>query len=542
MTTYMTVAARRIQQWIARTPMLRLVRGAAIALDEQTGADAVQEWLVTRGYDPFVEIAEDAGAVSGVVALRLKAGRDNPTAARPVVRDLLGHLSAQLPGIEWEAWIENAGSFSDAFRVVRDSEGQRSADRLVGLPADADFPPASACEGCGREPRELGKWIAEEQGEGKDPERPGIRDLGMDCAMRRGARDAVIEATRQAGGRPEALSFPELARRGRPLDLSRTASGNREWNHLATICADGNRMGAVFDAFIEAKLPASFRMDAAHAITEAAETALYVARLTVDKDNFGIWSDIVHYVGGDDILVSVAAPVAWEYAVTLSVEFVRALEDSWANAAQKHDVTEKLAEVKKLMTGGTGDWPGLGLGIAFAHHSHPFAACRHAAEDAQVNAKRATCGRSAAICWVDLTVESPRDVTPFRYLKAREGERLLSTTAKNAQSASANEELWNAVLTRWSNHQRGRVREILRDHWRPESYAPPEVQRLRNVVVTELLAQHSERAEFKLWEPLNGQRTPQVATDGSAIATGALDGEIAELANLLSLERWWPKR
>lgn len=104
---------------------------------------------------------------------------------------------------------------------------------------------------------------------------------------------------------------------------------------------------------------------------------------------------IPHYVGGDDVFVSVAAPSAWRFAVTLGEQFEK-LRDHLA-AKVPHDVVDaqRLRDAIASL--------GLGIGIAFARRAVPISGTSEAAHAALAAAKASTEGGASAIGWVDLT-------------------------------------------------------------------------------------------------------------------------------------------
>lgn len=367
-TYFAAVAAVRIQSWLARTPDLRYVRGASEALTRETSREALaRHHVLPSGVlsDP------DTTDVAGVCVLR----SDDAGCIDQAIDLLVVHLQARLPGVEWTAWRAEAPSYVVAYDTVN---GSNTAGGDVvwwprRLPVALHLPFAAACARCAHE-------IAVD--EVPSPGGRASEGVGPDCTVRY-----------DAGANSEFKDFDALAKVG----AKGFATGRRDAaNHLATICADGNRVGAFFTAVATMNDPA-VQAALSNALDQAARGA--AAEAAACGPN-GDTVAMTHFVGGDDIFASVAAPFAWQYVETLSRVFEAQFRDGVARALEagpSGDSTEAVRLAAAEVS--------LGIGVAFAHAKHPIADSREAALKAETHAKRATQGRAGAASWLDITVE-----------------------------------------------------------------------------------------------------------------------------------------
>ena len=499
--TYVCIAAVRIQQWISRTPKLVLNRGASRALAEKTGPDRLMRLLVHRPLAGGVRLADDAPDVDGVIVLRVDD--PEPTTARAVAGWLRRAVADELPGVEWKAWAHQAASYAVA-KVAAD-RGLTSHGEWHFPPIELDVPFANACGGCRHE---YAVETTKLPGENKDVL------LGSDCLDRLASSARLANATR-------GMTFDDLARTGGvaseeavPQTVGRRAANN----HLATIAADGNRVGAVFEHL--ARMPSSpFAHQRGETTVQAALSALLELATRDAVANAGCVGDpkarypsaIVHFVGGDDVLASVGARFAWEYVTALLTKFdevfksgLAALVEAAKGAGALNDA--EADEVTKL-----GEGVSLGVGIAFANRTHPFADCADMAHRALSQAKASGRG-AAAVSWVDLTVEASVPAGRFAW-PDQLGHDL--PTARMTSSA------------------RTTLEAILRDRW-PASLSAPNSDH----DVDQLAAL---RGDVERWcartdnaEVLSGRREPA----GAEQLADALIG----LRSDLDRARWWPKQ
>lgn len=416
MTYYVCIAAVRIQTWIARTPQLKLMRGASIALHECTRppiegeAHRIDDALGTSG----AARCKAAGNVDGVVVFEC----DGPDTARVATAAAVDVLRHQLPAIEWEVWGREATDYFEAFRHRQDPQTWRlsilSAGRPLGL--------AESCGACRQEVVDLdGPTLPTDD----DDERTR---LGIDCAARYNAQekwgqrqekqidrenDRWISWPGISGRWPD--GFAELCRQG-GLDPTPSDDAGHETNrrsrpatHLATIAADGNSMGLLFSELrthAEKILPRAVALlnDTAH---EAVEWAAQQAGAAGAEVKIAL----PHYVGGDDILVSVPAWAGWRFAVELAERFDQ-FRVELTGLIEEHApaLTTDGSSFMRVLEGVS-----LGVGMVFAHYTYPFAESRRFAHDAMREAKKDTQGRHSAVGWTDLTesVEAAPRVVPI---------------------------------------------------------------------------------------------------------------------------------
>lgn len=377
---FAAVAAVRIQSWLSRTPKLRYVRGASVALSRATASAELAGSVVLPdgvAFDP------DTNDVAGVCVLRGEAAETLDQA----VDQLLDHLQRKLPGVEWVAWRALAPSYVVAYDTVHGRSGASAQIRHWPrrLPLTVDLPFAVPCTHCAHE---MASELVAAPGN-QDAAKEGV---GPDCAVRHAA-----------GANYQFSDFEELAQRG---GQGATTGRRDAANHLATICADGNRVGDFFAAVAKLNDPVVQRE-----LSNAIDIAIRIA--TDEAANCGPDPEgevaMKHFVGGDDVFASVAASFAWQFAETLGRRFheefntqvsrvlggtsSQATGDGTTNSAQVDAVRKAAAEVS------------LGIGIAFAHASHPIDDCRETALEAEKLAKKATRGKEGAVSWIDITVE-----------------------------------------------------------------------------------------------------------------------------------------
>lgn len=391
-TTYVVVAARRIQPWIARTPRLALLRGASRLLRDATTPSRVQAALEATLSSLNARVDEAESAVDGVVVVQCA----DAAHADRIAADLLRHAATAVPGVEWAAWHAQGDSYVQAY-------GSRAKNPTVAaLPAAQTVPFARACEGCRAEAgTEVRQWV--DDGQATDVW------FGADCLARfkHQAKNADWQVTVNDRELLLAKDFNALAQVG--AQPSSAASGDQgrtpgalgrkdSTNHLATICADGNRVGAFFDIVAKAgPEAATFRSTASGLLNSYLRAAVEqsIATLSVDSTAMAI----PHFIGGDDILLSTPANRAWEltHHLVLAFEGLKAELSQTLRQEVGHE-SSTLTAIREAIDGMS-----LGVGIAFAHASYPFSATQEHAHAAMTVAKRHTLGRMSAVGWLDLT-------------------------------------------------------------------------------------------------------------------------------------------
>lgn len=569
MTVYITVGAKRIQDWIVRTPRLKLLRGASDALQAITTAGGKDMVAACLDENP------DIGAVLGKVTVKTESQVDgvieisctpSPAAdadtrddgwreaACALIEALVAKLQNELPGLEWH------GS-----AVVASTRTQAKVAALQGgpqvLPAsfpasDIDLPFAESCGGCGLELVEESSFLEIPEDERREleddddesdttPRRtpraqtPSQVALGPDCARRLSAFEEASQKTKTKS-RP-AWSLYRLA------GLGRSPAGGR--NHLAVVQADGNRVGELMKSLStsthakdhpEVLEEASTALHASmqHAIGEAkkaVEACIQAADISPAGPEFD--PVLTLYTGGDDLLATVPAALGWNFAIALGQSFGPTFRDrvslalADADLGADEDLRRKVEEAS------------LGIGLVFGHHSYPFAQSYRVATRAMKQAKALTQGREDAITWVDLTVES--EPPSGRYAIVADLAEQLARTSQPAadprdQTFKDDVLVVNEGSARrrgWTNSQAATVAQMVRDHWKPQPADPAWPDSLasaherkdnRDSGLDAQLRSFSQARPDPLWQALTDERNPPTHAD------------IRELTNLMNRRRWWP--
>lgn len=377
MTFFTVVSAIRIQPWISRTSDLKLVRGSSMALRKATARAAMKGNRTAQ--DAGLILSEQAPDIDGVVVFESISAPHDQT-----VRSLMRELSTALPGVEWQAWVKEAETYPAA-RLGFDqaAAGDGHVQTWRHLPSAFHVPLLAPCQGCYQETAVRERDVN------------GMMRLGPDCLIRHEESLREGEAT---GRSRSAWDFGDLAKDGGVstthgfVEVLDTMGRRGADNHLCTIAADGNRIGDFFKQVANSDLSVDQQAELSEAVGDATAKALVRA---AEPWSEGVLPHIVHYAGGDDILVSVAARCAWEFACELGWAFEEVFQTRVKDLLNgDHPV---IAEAAKETS--------LAIGMAFTHQKHPFSDGRRLAEMAEQQAKRAVSGQQGCIVWVDATVE-----------------------------------------------------------------------------------------------------------------------------------------
>ena len=379
MTTYVVIGAKRIQQWIARTPRLALTKGASQALTSRTSRDYLGGRLPEE-----LRLSDEVPDIAGVVVLE----SDEPV-ADDVVDTALMVVAEGLPGLEWNAWVQDADSYVDAYQAT--GGGQRCTRVRHRVPSARRLPMLAECEGCHEESAEVLVAVPE----GKD-------SYGADCVVR---REAFKQWKRDLKPREDGVAEPEmfehLTKIEEPGEDAHPvrAMGRRDAdNHLALILADGNRMGDFFKKVAQLKEPQAHKA-LSKALDDATREAARQAREAVIAKmvNPKFCPDVLHYIGGDDVMASVAGRFAWLWAVTLAEAFESEFRSRVNDACGTTPQFEEVRDAAKQAS--------LGVGIVFTHYKAPFAGARELAEEMEKIAKKTGKGEKSYIAWADTTAD-----------------------------------------------------------------------------------------------------------------------------------------
>ena len=379
MKTYVVIGAKRIQQWIARTPRLALTKGASQALTTRTSRDYLSGRLPEE-----LRLSDEVPDIAGVVVLE----SDEPV-ADDVVDTALMVVAEGLPGLEWNAWVHEADSYVEAYQAT--GGGQRCTRVRHRVPSARRLPMLTECAGCHEESAEVLVAVPE----GKD-------SYGADCVVR---REAFKQWKRDLKPREDGVAEPEmfehLTKIEEPGEDAHPvrAMGRRDAdNHLALILADGNRMGDFFKKVAQLKDPQAHKA-LSKALDDATQEAARQAREAVIAKmvNPKFCPDVLHYIGGDDVMASVAGRFAWLWAVTLAEAFETEFQ---SRVDEVCGTNQKFKEVKEAAKRAS-----LGVGIVFTHYKAPFAGARELAEEMEKIAKKTGKGEKSYIAWADTTAD-----------------------------------------------------------------------------------------------------------------------------------------
>lgn len=379
MTTYVVIGAKRIQQWIARTPRLALTKGASQALTTRTSRDHLSGRLPEE-----LRLSDEVPDIAGVVVLE----SDEPV-ADDVVDAALMVVAEGLPGLEWNAWVHEADSYVEAYQAT--GGGQRCTRIRHRVPSARRLPMLAECEGCHEESAEVLVAVPE----GKD-------SYGADCVVRReGFKQWKRDLKPREDGVAEPEMFEHLTKLEEPGedDHPVRAMGRRDAdNHLALILADGNRMGDFFKKVAQLKDPQAHKA-LSKALDDATQKAAERARNDVMAAmvNPRYYPDVLHYIGGDDVMASVAGRFAWLWVVTLAKAFESEFRSRVNDACGTTPQFEEVREAAKQAS--------LGVGMVFTHYKAPFAGARELAEEMEKIAKKTGKGEKSYIAWADTTAD-----------------------------------------------------------------------------------------------------------------------------------------
>ena len=379
MTRYVTVAVTQVQRWISRSPDLAGRRGASALLTEQTSMARWKSALPLAGFDEWTWNTE-AGSVAGVVSLReegIVGGPDRPgeLAVRVVER-----LRAGLPAASFAASWYDGPSYMSAYT--------NPVGSFLSQPTGLEIPLALPCQACHQSPATA--------------RTTDKKKVCFDCAAR---NEASGNSRRIATPlRPLAAALGESSD-GVVLSAPRTLADLAKVGHtkasdaatrIAVVYADGNNLGKVLKSLADkggelASIAADVN-DATMAAFVAAAREHCVVDAVEEQPALGV---IPHIVGGDDVVASVCAHMAWPFVECLAREFKATLGKAlWLRGQHV---------------------PDLSVGLVFQHRSEPLT---HSIERAaaRLGAAKGAMSR-AALSWVDLQIDGPDVFHPARDLE-----------------------------------------------------------------------------------------------------------------------------
>lgn len=404
MRLYLNVTVRRVQQYLARSTeeALQSRRAASAQLIEATDSGRVAE--AVRAHLPAVEVNDEAVATDETAHLRLP----DDTNAEQAARHALVAVRQALPAAQLHAVTGRGENYYDAYRTHLGPKLASGAG-IVSPPPAADVLPALRCEICGDDLATEPVRLVDE---------PRARAACTDCAQRfRRGPAAVGQAdphgpqhrlVARLGGTDEtgapARDFNELA-----------AQGGGNANHLATIYADANGLGAAFATLLDGADPSdrgSAARNLSGVVKDAVDAALDAAAAPLRRPG-GVFPVAAHLVGGDDVLVSVPADHAFAFTRTLLETFTATVDgglDALGAAARRPDPPLTMSAA-----------------VVIAHRSYPFLRCADLADEQLADAKRHGGGSTAMVAWLLVTQEglqppAGRSAWPLQALTDHDGD------------------------------------------------------------------------------------------------------------------------
>lgn len=360
---YVDVSVQHIQSYLVRAQDLKGRRGASAMITRATTEETVMRTLTGLAVSPN----DEAGAVDGVISVRLH--EPDAELTTNVTDRLVSHLRSALPAAFIVSTHRDGASYAEA---VADGTDEQITTHL---PVCAEWPAAKRCDWCNIWP--AGAWL------------DGSREeVCRDCSLRSDAAGR----TQQQGWKPlaETRLRRHLADRpgtGPPRELPTDFEqlGNLgpitgEHNHLATVLADGNAIGKLISELRRAKDTQALR-GAPRTIDRATWDALTGAVVTIDSTDATAWRVVPHLVGGDDLLVSVPAHTAWEFARA----YLGIFGTQVSTLARKDLV------------------PSASAAVVFHQIKDPFSVVADLAQDLLKTAKQEHYGGRAAVCWQSIT-------------------------------------------------------------------------------------------------------------------------------------------
>ena len=198
---WVVVAAKQIQPWLARSPKLKLMRGASRALRVLTSKADLDQSLSSDLASLGATVEVEGTTVDGVVTMTVTDAARAPQVAERVV----AHLGARLPGLTWEAWWTPAPDYVTAVARHRAHDDAQ----ISRLPQELPF--AQTCPTC-RQETGLGSRtvVTPRTGDPRDSSAQKTLWMGPDCGTRStfAANDQLWPSVH--GAWPE--DFDELAK------------------------------------------------------------------------------------------------------------------------------------------------------------------------------------------------------------------------------------------------------------------------------------------------------------------------------------------
>ncbi|MFY9263794.1 MAG: hypothetical protein GX483_04855 [Actinomycetaceae bacterium] len=402
MITYATVGITRIQSYLGRSRDLWGRRGASENLMRATDLTENSDYLVHQALSESnvknsnVKINDDGLDIDGVVSLQ---GNDHDETLR-VARKLANLIREENPGVFLTvSWTQpQPEDVKYAQLLSEKAEWKQQWHHEYYFPVASEFPFLRPCDECGVDPaasydevRGLRLCADCNRRVPDDSRTQSMKSTGLPkkFAVEWEFLNRVLHEEKLGYLTPKhfrARDFESLGKLGRPAvddpHRGRTADGN----HIALIFADGNGVGGLFKKLqAEAEdLGSTQKMrKVSEKMKESTFNALVSAtqRVVTPKESCPV---VPHIVGGDDILISVAANKAWEFLLT----FMQDIRAPFEELSGEHGVDLSFS-----------------AGMVICQSSFPFGNQVEIAETLMKQAKKAVRGKDWSFAWLDMTVD-----------------------------------------------------------------------------------------------------------------------------------------
>lgn len=399
---YATVGIKQIQSYLGRSRHLWGRRGASDILVYLTDVSGLTDEIPAQNREfrtvkeelpRGVEVNDEAVDVDGVVRLRSTSREDLARATESLALRIATHL----PAAKVETALREAGTYLDVLRA--EDARQEPLESRSYPPAIIEFPLAHHCDECSAGVAHEEKNVADVvlrlcadcaarvEGPRNETLRKAVREL--DVGRRIPGFLAEQEMLNRIGsGAKQVENLIELAALGDAGDKGRR---RHTGNHVATIFADGNGLGALFS---HARTDAINSGTTKHvkllsaAVKRVTKEALARAIESISGPNGQhAMPAVPHILGGDDILVSVPATRAWEFLI----EFLEA-----AKAGLSSD--DQLS----------GSGVSFSAGMVICKAAYPIGDQISLAEHLLRQAKTEVNGADWSFAWQDVTHEGPK--------------------------------------------------------------------------------------------------------------------------------------
>lgn len=450
MTTYVTVALQRIQSHLSRSRHLWGRRGASeevVRLTMYPGvakSKGLAEPPISRVLEqPGITLNDQALDIDGVLSFKGEVESEAREAGMRLARE----FKDRMPGLTMEvSWVTDPRSYAELLVAENKSLWQR----VTFQPVANEFPLVRPCDECRTSPasRVAQKRFQDDPG--------GFPRLCEDCFVRREheerrSRTVVRRSPKSptkfctewwlleelTPGHPQLRGSEDLSELGSLLAprLDANLRTHRD-NHTALIAADGNGLGALFEAATRKaaelgsteglqKLSSGIHEAMAQSLKTATEAIWHRTAILDDDGEVVFPADKVlpvvpHLMGGDDLLVSLPGERAWG--------FLSAFLASFRAAAKPFDAAD--AQVS------------MSVGMVVCKAEHPFGNQVELANQLLRNAKQDVGGQGWSFTWLDLTHDGPsgaHGVWTLDELQSRRAalDHLLGMTASSRGALAA---------------------------------------------------------------------------------------------------------